>query len=206
MSHDPSPPRPPGSLLVLGLGNVLCGDDGLGVEAVTRLSREYRIPPAVQVLDGGTLGLSLLGYLAEASRVLLVDAVRTEAPPGSLVRLDGDDVAPAVRERLSVHQVGVSDLLDGLHLLGAYPEVMVLLGLVPQTLELGLERSVAVDRNLPSLVESVAAEIGALGFPLARVPPGDPLGGGGANERWNDAQASTRDLWSADARLAASRL
>ena len=106
------------SLLILGLGNTLLSDDGLGVRAIERLHELYEIPVGARALDGGTLGLSLLTYFEHADRAILVDAIQTDNPPGSLVRLEGEDVAPAARERLSVHQVGVADLLDGLHLLG----------------------------------------------------------------------------------------
>jgi hydrogenase maturation protease len=150
-------------LLVLGLGNVLCGDDGTGAVAVHLLERRYRVPDGVQVLDGGTLGLSLLPYLEQAEQAILVDAIRAEYPPGTLVRLEGDDVAPAVAARLSVHQVGVVDLLDAARWRGRLPKHLVLLGLVPQSLELGVRRTAAVEAALPSLVEAVVAEARALG-------------------------------------------
>jgi hydrogenase maturation protease len=100
-------------LIVLGLGNVLLEDDGVGVAAVTLLRDGYDVPAGVRILDGGTLGLSLLPYLEEAEVLILVDAIRADAPPGSFVRLDGDAVPPAVATRLSPHQIGVADLLDG---------------------------------------------------------------------------------------------
>lgn len=159
-----SPEAPP--LLVLGLGNTICADDGVGVAAVTALGERYRVPESVRVLDGGTLGLSLLGWLAEARDILLVDAIHCDAPPGTLVHLEGDEVAPAARDRLSVHQIGVADLLDSLELLDAWPERLALVGLVPERVSLGLARSPAVERALPTLVEAVAAEIRARGHPL----------------------------------------
>jgi len=158
------PSDSPVPLLVLGLGNVLCGDDGLGVVAVHLLQRRYQVPDGVSVLDGGTLGLSLLPQLEDARQVILIDAIRADGPPGSLVRLEGDDVAPAVAARLSVHQVGVVDLLDGAHWRERYPTRLVLLGLVPQTLELGLKRSVPVEAALLGLVEHVVAEAHGLGY------------------------------------------
>ncbi len=163
------------SLLILGLGNVICGDDGLGVAAVERLARTYELPAGAEALDGGTLGLSLLAHVTGADDLLLVDAVRTGAPPGTLVRLAGDDVAPAVRERLSVHQIGVADLLDAMRLLGEVPRRVVLLGLVPETLELGLGRSPAVAARIDELVAAVAREAAALGHPLRRRPADAPL-------------------------------
>jgi hydrogenase maturation protease len=156
------------ALLVLGLGNVLCGDDGLGIEAVRRLLEAYGPSDGVQVLDGGTLGLALLGWVAEAETLLLVDAVRDDRPPGTLVRLDGWEVAPAVRERLSPHQVGVADLFDGLELLGRTPSRVVLWGAVPARLELCTTLSPAVEAALPALVDAVVAEAAALGHELLR--------------------------------------
>jgi hydrogenase maturation protease len=133
-------------LLVLGLGNVLCGDDGTGAVAVHLLERRYRASEGVTLLDGGTLGLSLLPYLEQAERAILVDAIRAEAPPGTLVRLQGDEVAPAVAGRL--------------------PRQLVLLGLVPQSLELGVRRTPAVEAALSGLLEAVAGEAARLGYPF----------------------------------------
>ena len=158
-------------LLILGLGNVLCGDDGLGCAAVSLLRRAYEIPEDVRVLDGGTLGLTLLPYLEDARKAILVDAIRDEAPAGSLVRLEGDDVAPAVAARLSVHQVGVLDLLEAARWRERYPSRLVLLGLVPQSLELGVVRTPAVEAALAGLVDRIVAEAGELGH--AYVPRTD---------------------------------
>jgi len=157
-----------GRLLVLGLGNVLCSDDGLGVMAVSALMRGFEWPPEVEVLDGGTLGLALLPYLDEAEAAILVDAIRGDAAPGSFMRLEGADVAPAVAQRLSPHQVGVADLLDGARWLDSYPARVVLLGLVPATIELGVGCSPAVQAALPVLVDRLVEEIRGFGFDLVR--------------------------------------
>ncbi len=157
------------SLLILGLGNVLCGDDGLGVVAVERLRRTYELPSSVRLLDGGTLGLGLLGVFEDTDSVILIDAVNTGAPPGTFVRLQDEAVAPAVRERLSVHQIGVADLLDALRWMDALPRRLVLLGMVPRTLELGLEKSPEVEAGLSDLIASVVREAHEMGFPLRRL-------------------------------------
>ena len=154
----------PTSLLVLGLGNLLLEDDGVGSSAVALLNARYVAPAGARVFDGGTLGLALLPYLEDADAVILVDAVRTDAAPGTLVRLDGDEVPPAVATRLSPHQVGVADLLDGARWLGRYPRRLVLVGLVPASMELAVELSAAVAPALPDLVERIVAEAHALGF------------------------------------------
>jgi hydrogenase maturation protease len=136
----------------------------LGVAATELLGRRYHLPGGARVLDGGTLGLSLLSYIESSDDVILVDAVLADGPAGSLVRLEGDEVGPAVRNRLSVHQIGVADLLEGLRLLDDYPRSLVLLGLVPETLEVGLGRSAAVEQQLPRLVEKVVEEAERMGY------------------------------------------
>jgi hydrogenase maturation protease len=164
--ETPGTGEKPTGVLVLGLGNILLGDDGLGAAALARIESGYCIPAGMRLEDGGTLGLGLLGLLAEAERVILVDAVRTDSPPGTLVRLDGDQVMPAVRDRLSPHQVGVAELLDTARLIGCYPATVTLIGLVPESLDLGLERSPAVAASLDELVEAIVREVAALGYPM----------------------------------------
>ena len=167
----PREPRP--EVVVLGLGNVLLMDDGVGIAAVHRLRREYRMAEGVQLLDGGTLGLSLLPYIERARHLILLDAVRTEgAEPGDLVRVEGEGVAPAVAERLSPHQIGVADLLSGAHLLARYPDSVVLLGVAPADIGLGAERTPSVEASLPALVEATVRELARIGFAPVPATPG----------------------------------
>jgi hydrogenase maturation protease len=153
-------------LLILGLGNLLCTDDGVGVVAVQAVAETRVVPDGVLVLDGGTLGLSLLPYLEDAERAILVDAIQTDDPPGTLVRLEGDEVGPAVAARLSVHQVGVSDLIEAARWRDRIPPTLVLLGVVPESTELGVDLSPRVQSALPALLNAVCDEARALGFPL----------------------------------------
>ena len=155
-------------LLILGLGNVLLGDDGVGPAVIARLRDSYVAAAGSLLLDGGTLGLSLLPYLEDAQTVILVDAVAADAPAGTLVRLEGADVGPAVATRLSPHQVGVADLLQGARWHDHEPVRLMLLGIVPESIELGLGLSPAVRGALPQLVDLVIDEAGLCGFPLAR--------------------------------------
>lgn len=168
MSSEPAPQPAIKStgVLVLGLGNVLLGDDGLGAAAIARIERDYRIPPRASLEDGGTLGLSLLDLIADSDHLILVDAVRAEATPGTLVRLDGADVADAVRDRLSPHQIGVADLLDAARLIDCYPSTVTLLGLVPETIDLAVTRSRAVESGIDELVGAVVREVRRLGYEM----------------------------------------
>ena len=126
------------SLLILGLGNLLCSDDGLGAFVAQEIAGTRVDSGGREVLDGGTLGLALLPYLEDAERAILVDAIQADEPAGTLVRLEGDDVGPAVAARLSVHQVGVSDLIEAARWRDRIPPTLVLLGIVPETTELGV--------------------------------------------------------------------
>ena len=157
-------PPPVGRVLLLGLGNVLCGDDGIGVVALERLRRHFDWPEEVALVDGGTLGLALLPTLEAADEVWILDAVAAPGPPGSLVRLDGEAVEPALRERLSPHQVCVADLLDALHWLDRWPRRLRVLGLVPESIALGLGLSAPAAAGLAALEREVATELAAAGY------------------------------------------
>jgi len=160
-------------LLVLGLGNVLCGDDGAGVIALHRLRRNYELPDNVRLVDGGTLGLDLLALVAASDSVIMIDAVRADSRPGTIVVLEDDEVAPAVYERLSPHQIGVADLVAGAALVDHYPENVVIVGVVPETTDLQFGCSPAVEAKLPQLVDRVIDELHARGVRV--VPRAEPL-------------------------------
>jgi hydrogenase maturation protease len=155
--------------LVLGLGNLLRRDEGLGIRALWRLQEEYALPESVQPLDGGTLGLELLSYLEEAHRVLVLDAALTDGPPGTLLRLAGDEVPAFLGMRTSPHEVGLADLLAVARLRGTAPAELVVLGMQPAALELGWELSPSVEAHLGVLVTAAARELAAWGYVLA--PP-----------------------------------
>jgi hydrogenase maturation protease len=157
--YSPDPLR----LLILGLGNALCSDDGLGIVAVRHLACRYAPAPGVAIVDGSTQGLSLLPLLAAAERAIVVDAISANARPGSLVQLEG---AGLLGMPARAH-AGLAGLLHGLALLGTLPSPLVLLGLVPQTLDIGMGCSPTVEARLPDLVAQVLAEARRSGFTLA---------------------------------------
>jgi len=161
-------------LLILGLGNLLCSDDGLGALVAGAIAATRDTPDGVRVLDGGTLGLSLLPYLEDAECAILVDAIQADAPPGTIVRLEGEDVGPAVAARLSVHQVGVSDLIEAARWRGRVPPTLILLGVVPETIELGVGLSAPVRAAAGDLLRVVCEEARRLGFPLEPKAGHDP--------------------------------
>lgn len=151
--------------LVLGLGNILLGDEGLGVRAVERLLEEYEFPEKVQVMDGGTLGLDLLPYVEDCVRLLVIDAVKAGKEPGTLVRLSGTEIPVFLdASKVSPHQDGLQDLLAVAALKGYLPDRVVLWGIQIQSLGIGLEPSPVVAAQIDSLVESVLSELAGWGI------------------------------------------
>ncbi len=138
-------------------------DDGVGVRVVQRLAAEFRFPPAVTVLDGGTLGLDLLPRLEGVERLLVVDAVETGGAPGTLVRMTGDEIPVVLETKLSPHQMGLKDLLAVASLQGFAPQEMVLWGVQPERLGLGMELSPVVAGRVDCLVDEVLKELARWG-------------------------------------------
>jgi hydrogenase maturation protease len=156
------------SILVLGLGNLLMQDDAVGVHAVQRLQREFHWSSQVRILDGGTLGLDLLPYLEEAQRVLIIDALEMRSTPGSVHRLVGEEVPRAFAGKLSVHQMGLQDLLAVAELQGTLPAEVVVLGVQAVSVDMGLELTPTVAAALDGLIVAVLEQLQQWGaVPLA---------------------------------------
>lgn len=154
------------AILVLGIGNLVMSDDGVGVRVVHELQRSYRFPENVRVVDGGTLGLDLLPMLEEATHLILVDAVETGEKPGSLVRLTGRELPIAMQTKLSPHQMGLKDLLAVSELMGHSPGEMVLIGVQPGSVEMGAELTAEVEAMLEEVTAKVLFELSCFGVSL----------------------------------------
>jgi hydrogenase maturation protease len=150
--------------VVLGVGNLLQSDEGVGPQAVERIGRGYRLPPQVSLIDGGTSAMELLDDLAHAGLLLIIDAVAHGAEPGSIRILEGDEVPRFFTLKLSPHQVGLSDVLATLQLSGESPRETVIIGVEPASLALGMDLSAPVARAMPVLVDEVLRRLGAAGF------------------------------------------
>ena len=157
-----------GKTLVLGVGNILLSDDGVGVHVVRRLEEVVELPPEVEVLDGGTKGMDLLHYLEGVSRLLIIDAVETGGPPGTLRRLSGDQVPAYLSIKMSPHEIGLPDMLFAAKLRDLYPEEVVVWGVQPATTEVGLELSESVAARVDELVEEVLTELESWGVEVRR--------------------------------------
>lgn len=150
--------------LVLGVGNKLMADEGVGVHVIERLISKYRLPEEVQVLDGGTLGLDLLYYLEGIENLLIVDAAETGKEAGAMIRLENEEVPAFMSIKISPHQVGVPDMLAAARLKDIYPKRLVLLGIQPGEITLSLDLSPALAANLGMYAERVAGELSGWGY------------------------------------------
>jgi hydrogenase maturation protease len=140
--------------LVLGLGNVLLSDEGFGVHVVRRL-RGCELPDDVRVVEGGVGGLNLLGYLEGVKRLIIVDVMMHDSPPGQLLLLKpGTRLDEPGKRLMSFHQMGVLELLKTWRLIGEEPEVYLLVT-VPQCLELGTELSPVLQSACTEAVEII---------------------------------------------------
>lgn len=149
--------------LVLGIGNVLLQDEGVGIHALGELRRRFDIDGDVDFLDGGTAGVELLRYLDGRDRILIVDAVAAGHPPGTVFRVEGADVPRMFHLRISPHQIGLSDVLATALITDSLPGEMVLFGMEPAQMTMGLALTATAEASLGKLVDSVADELRRLG-------------------------------------------
>jgi hydrogenase maturation protease len=144
--------------LVLGLGNLVQSDDGLGVHAIQSLQQDRRVPSDVVLMDGGTQGLSLLPHISAFERLLVIDAMDVGETPGTVVRIEGKALQN-LPGKASVHQLGFADLLVALELLGESPEEIVLFGVQPLSTEWGTEVTPPVREGLDRLPDLVIQQL-----------------------------------------------
>ena len=158
---------------ILGVGNVLCTDDGLGPYAIKALEAQYEFPEGVEVLDVGTPGLDFTPYLADARMVIVLDTIKGKEPAGTLRLLrDREIVATPPPSRMSPHEPGLREALMATELAEMSPEEILLIGVVPESTEQGTRLSDAVKSAVPSVVDTVVAELERLGRPpIQRDPP-----------------------------------
>ena len=155
--------------VVIGLGNPLMADDGLGLAALARLATDWRIPPDVDLVDGGTWGMNLLPLIEDAARVLLLDAIHAGAAPGALHQLDRVHIPKYLATKISPHQVDLADVLALAELRGSLPADTVAVGLEPERVEMSNELSDVVRCRLDEVADAAAAQLAAWGHEMVRV-------------------------------------
>jgi hydrogenase maturation protease len=153
-------------VLVLGIGNVLNTDEGVGVHAVRKLKQAFGEVKGVEIQDGGTLGLSLLPLIEEATHLLLLDAVDVGQPPGALVELEKKEIPYRGAMKLSQHQVTFQEVLGLALIRNKLPEYLHLIGIQPASLAIGVDLSPEVQAVLPEMLKRATRVLSAWGFKL----------------------------------------
>jgi len=156
-------------VVVIGLGNPIMGDDGLGLAALERL-REYALSAEVELVDGGTWGMNLLPVIEDADELILIDAIDTGAAPGTAVRLEHAQLPRYLATKISPHQVDLRDVLALAELRGTLPPDTVALGLQPASIELRNALSEVLRGRVNLLAASVAQELARRGYAASPFP------------------------------------
>jgi len=151
-------------VLLLGIGNILLGDDGLGSWFAATFAQRFHVPPNLEVIEGGTLGLELLDRIAGRRALVVVDAVATGGgKPGEVVRLAGDSVLVSLGTKMSTHDIALRDLLAAATLLDCLPDAVVVCGIEPEPIAPQVALSAAVRAALPVLEQLVLSELERFG-------------------------------------------
>lgn len=148
----------PKKILILGLGNILLGDEGVGVRVAQQLITRP-LPDSVEVIDGGTAGYELLNFFEGREKVIIVDAVKTDDKPGSVYKVDLSILEDDATMQLSLHQIGLKNIFKMASLMEINPEV-TLVGIVPkdyQNYNIGLSQE--VEKAIPCAIETIFQEI-----------------------------------------------
>lgn len=144
---------------IIGVGNLLMGDDGLGIVAIEEL-RKLKLSPEIDLIDGGCGGLTLLQLLAECDRALLIDAADFGRISGSILRLGNDEITVMQKTsgQVSLHQTGLAEVLTLAEKLDQLPELILYL-VQPQSLERGMGLSIPLQEAMPRLLNMVSREV-----------------------------------------------
>ncbi len=146
-------------ITLLGVGNILLQDEGLGVHAVNKIKDEYNFSPSINIIDGGTMGMELLSYMEGTDYLLVVDAIDGGEEPGFMYTFTHEDTDRYMSDSISVHEVGVQDILRIRALQERPFSDVVIMGIQPQSLELGLEVTETIQAVLPLLEESILNQL-----------------------------------------------
>ncbi|MEW6108762.1 MAG: HyaD/HybD family hydrogenase maturation endopeptidase [Nitrospirota bacterium] len=149
---------------LLGIGNILLRDEGIGVRAVEAIRERYELPETVEVIDGGTMGLDLLPFIEDKKRVIIIDAVNAGKAPGTIIQIEGEDIPKFLALKMSVHQIGLPDMLSAAKMMGIMPKELCLIGIQPKTMDTGLSFSDEIENSFEPLIEAVMDRLSEWGI------------------------------------------
>jgi hydrogenase maturation protease len=150
-------------IALIGLGNILMGDEGVGVHAVEALRRRYEFSSDLDLIDGGTLGLDLLPLLEGAEKIFFLDALHLQSDPGTIAVLEDAEIPSFLGRALSFHQVGLGDLLFASKLIGMKPFKVLLIGIQPEKVEMGLTLSKTLQGRFENYIQTILGKLAEFG-------------------------------------------
>jgi hydrogenase maturation protease len=143
------------NVTLIGLGNVLLRDDGIGIHALNIIRKRFSFSPPIEIIDGGTMGLDLLPFLKDGSKLLFLDAVDFDREPGYIKTLEDEEIPSTLQTKLSVHHIGLSDLLWAARLMDIRPGRICLMGIQPESIDVGLEMTERIGSRVDELVQRI---------------------------------------------------
>lgn len=157
------------NILILGIGNILLNDEGAGVRAVELLQKRFHIPPEVEVLDGGTSGLDILPHLEGRTHLFIIDVLDKDGlAPGEAVKIDISNQPGFFRQKISPHQLGLSEVLAVAFLQDMLPKTILLFGIKPKDLGTGLDLTPEVKTGLEKIITEIQQELAKAGLVLQK--------------------------------------
>ncbi len=147
----------PQRFVIVGVGNLLLKDEGIGIHTVKAL-QELQLPECVEIIDGGT-SPDLIAYSEAESKLIIIDAVKAGGEPGAIYRFTPDNLDSAQGRAISLHELGVPESLQLMRLAGNEPEEIVIIGIEPQEIDWGIELSPVLQQKIPDIIKLILVEI-----------------------------------------------
>lgn len=151
-------------IAVIGLGNLLLQDEGAGIHAIRSLQNNYIFDPQISIIDGGTSGFDLLPFFENHQKIIIIDTINFQKEPGFLGSYQNDDILRLFNKKMSLHQLGLSDLLGDLKLHEIYPEELYLVGIQPLKMDIGLNLSELIYAKLDDIISIVLHQLNNWGI------------------------------------------
>ena len=146
-------------ITILGIGNLLMRDESVGIHALNKLQETYTFSPAINFIDGGTIGIDLISYFEECKKMIIIDTVDSQEEPGYIVTLENDAIHYRFNTKLSLHHAGLSDVLSLIKLQEIDAPNMILIGIQPHIVEMGLELSATVGDKMPQIINIITNKL-----------------------------------------------
>ena len=147
------------NIAILGIGNLLQRDEGVGVHLINQLERDYSFSPHINLIDGGTMGTDLLPYLEQNDKIIILDAVNFNEPPGFIGVIKNDDILRRLNTKLSIHHLGITDVLSSARLLDIEPSEIYLIGIQPKNIEMGTDLTDEIKQKTSKMIEEAIKKL-----------------------------------------------